>query len=113
MLVIGGTLAGFSNRMREDAYELKPCLNKTLNCEFQDAIDSENLDNIHECLEHLHNQDVHIVGSRGYVYHSGRLRELLEFTEGGAFIDLRLFPRTAGLRKSIETVLEKGENKCL
>ncbi len=111
MLVFGGTPEPNSNRMKEDAFELQPCLLQSCYDLLQNAIKVKNISAIHDTLVVLSNRNINIVGSRGYVYQTKKLAEILLHTKQVVPVKLpigsyNVFPRTMGLRKAIYDSIE-------
>ena len=96
MLVYGGTFhAGEGNRADEDAQDLPPCDLNAIRV-FEDGLNRcTTLKELRLVLEYLASENMNIVGSRGYVYSSKLLSNLVERVH---LMDSNLFPRTSGLR---------------
>lgn len=96
MLVYGGTFkAGEGNRAEEDAQDLIPC---DLNASraFEEGLNRcTTRKQLRLVLEYLASENMNIVGSRGYVYSSKLLSNLVEELD---IREANLFPRTSGLR---------------
>lgn len=63
-------------------------------------------DEVRDCLEKMNKLGMHIMGSRGYVYHSQKLADMIEFVDEGMIVGagFRVFPRTFGLREKLKQV---------
>lgn len=106
MLVIGGTpITEKGTRMVEDAFELEPCLDLQSYESLKNALHQKDLEKIKKVLKSLSSQDINLVGSRGYVYRTKRLAELIdEVVAKNNFLPSAIFPRTMGLRKTITEI---------
>lgn len=108
MLLLGGSqIHGSGNRLFEDASELEVCLDKDINNSLLSAIASEDRYTIVEVLTKLGEQDINLLGSRGYVYSTCKLAK--ELIDERAEFKTNVFPRTAGLRQAIINSFNKGD----
>lgn len=98
MLVYGGTFhAGEGNSAKEDAQDLPPCDLNAVRI-FEDGLNRcTTLKELRLVLEYLASENMNIVGSRGYVYSSKLLSNLVERVH---VREATLFPRTSGLRRT-------------
>lgn len=98
MLVYGGTFHPMhGNRADEDAQDLQPCDLNAIRV-FEGGINRcTTLKELRLVLEYLASENMNIVGSRGFVYSSKLLSNLVERVH---VMDSALFPRTSGLRRT-------------
>lgn len=96
MLVYGGTFhAREWNTADEDAQDLPPCDLNAIRV-FEDGLNRcTTLKELRLVLEYLASENMNIVGSRGYVYSSKLLSNLVESLH---VLGATLLPRTSGLR---------------
>lgn len=107
MLVYGGTYGmDGGNRAREDAQDLKPCDLNALRA-FEIGINqATTVKELSLVLDYLAENNMNIVGSRGYVYNAGNLGRIMR-TQGLDMLDVTMFPRTAGLRGKLIDLLAR------
>lgn len=105
MLVYGGTFTPEGvNRAKEDAINLKPCDLNALRVFEQGVAQATDVKGLVLVLNYLAENNMNIVGSRGFVYSSRKLSdELLD--EQPTHLNVAILPRTGGLRaKFIELI---------
>lgn len=121
MIAIGGTPLNNSNRMKESSEDLDHVTEISVFSQFKESL-KLGIPAIKKNLKDWKDLDYHLVGSRGYVYQSKKLIEVIEGLEravernshDGVFelTHLRggnLLPRTFGLRKTvINHILKTG-----
>lgn len=82
-----------SNRIDTNRCECRAL--QTIKTDFSKCLTT---DEIRDILETLNGLNLHIVGSRGFVYHSGKLAEGLVDDQ---YLAPTMFPRTFGLRQAV------------
>jgi hypothetical protein len=97
MLVIGGSFhVSNGNRALEDAVELVPVSLERIRLFTQQVKVAKDLFDLRDAVSRLAEDDINIVGSRGYVYSSKLLARLIP--SDGLRWEPNLLPRTVGLR---------------
>lgn len=105
MLVYGGTFGvGGGNRAKEDAQDLKPCDLNALRAFELGVNQATTVKELSLVLDYLAENNMSIVGSRGYVYSAKNLGAIAN-TKGLDLLDVTMFPRTAGLRAKLIELL--------
>lgn len=101
MFVIGGTPLVDSNRMIEKSTELIQVTDPNVEKEFSAIVKDGDLIEFIEFFDWACYNDIHIVGSRDYVYNSRGMLSMLFNVIDDYLSDFRVFPRTLGFRDKI------------
>lgn len=88
-----------SNRIDSEISEWNVLQNVKM--DFSDCLTT---DEVRNALERMDKLGFHIMGSRGYIYHSKSLANMVYLIDRGVPMALKLFPRTFGLRGKLKEV---------
>lgn len=115
-LVVGGELPMCGVRVLETCHWL-PAAGDVYDNELVNDIEwSASYEDLINLLKRLEQRNLNIIGSKGIVYHTGVLKELLTTLSTADTIfshDVLCFPRTAGLREKVIQLISVAEQKVL
>lgn len=91
------------------AFDVHPCLEKQAYEMLVQAIKSKDYAQLVDCLKSMGENNLCLIGSRGYVYDMGVVAGWLLTVPYGRFVPLQAIPRTLGLRKACEVVWKTNQ----